>query len=298
MTLPQFDSFSTTTHDGLRLDCQRYGTGERVICVANGIGGTLLAWSPLLEALKESFTFISWDYRGLYGSEAPRSTSALTIEDHAHDLQSVMDQAEVERATVAGWSLGVQVAIQAAADIPDRINGLVLVNGTYGRIFDTAFTMPGSKQVLPLINQAAIAAGPLLPSIMRAGLKVPGLIGLMERTGMVDRRLDREIFWALAKNFPKLDFARYHTMLAHAAAHDGEPLLSTLDQPMLMVVGGRDRMTPASILTTVSEHVPHVEICHIPRGTHYSLIEYPDEVVGAVTDFLERNSAATFKETA
>lgn len=289
MALPTFDHFSVTAADGTRLACQRFGRGPQRVVVANGIGGTLLAWVPLLRALEDRCTFVSWDYRGLYGSEAPADPSRVRITDNASDLAAVMDAAGFADATVFGWSLGVQVAIQAAADLGDRVKALVLVNGTFGRIFETAFPSRWSGKVLPLLNRAAGRLGPFLSPVVGLAVRQPWITQALEQLRLVDKNLDREVFTAIARDLATLDFALYHRMLGEANEHDGEPLLARITAPILMITGERDLMTPHSVTEVVCARAPQTEVLMVPRGTHYSLIEYPEVVVPRVSDFLARH---------
>ena len=287
MSLPVFDTFSVNSFDGTRLQCQRFGHGPLPVIVANGIGGTLLAWLPLLRALEDRCTFVSWDYRGLYGSAPPRDPAAVRITDNARDLAAVLDHEGIDQAVVFGWSLGVQVSIQAAADLGDRVRGLVLVNGTFGRIFETAFPSRWSGTVLPVLNRLVGRAGPAIAPLIGIAARQPWLLPMMEQLRLVDKHLDKEVFTALAAGFQGLDLTLYHRMLGEANEHDGEPLLGRITSPILMITGERDMMTPHSVTTTVKRRAPQTEVLMVPNGTHYSLIEYPGVVVPCVAAFLD-----------
>ena len=76
--------------DGVRLHYQHVGNGDKVIMIANGAGGRLHVFEPLLRHLRDrsmyeegQFTVITWDYRGLFESGKPENdarcdTTALT----------------------------------------------------------------------------------------------------------------------------------------------------------------------------------------------------------------------------
>lgn len=291
MTLPQFERRDIESFDGTRLEMQTYGRGDLTMVIANGLGGTLLAWAPLLRALEDRVRFVSWDYRGLYRSGKPALPENLRIEHHVADLAAVMDAAGTERAVLAGWSMGVQVCIQAAADLADRVQGLMLVNGTYGRIFDTAFEHAASRHLLPLLNRVGQLGAPLLSPVVSYVTHQPWFLPLLARLRLIDEHLDREVFLAIARGFRDLDLRIYHRIMAHVHEHDGEQLLEDIAVPLLLVCGQRDAMTPASVRHTFETHVPHAEVFIVPGGTHYSLIEYPDMVIERITSFLESHFA-------
>ena len=72
---------------------------------------------------------MTWDHRGLGGSERPSDEARITVADHTDDLIAVMDGYGIKRAVVIGWSLGVNVAFEAAQRDPKRIAGVLAVAG-------------------------------------------------------------------------------------------------------------------------------------------------------------------------
>lgn len=293
MTLPRFERRDIESFDGTRIEVQAYGRGDLHMVIANGLGGTLLAWAPLLRALEDRVRFVSWDYRGLYRSGRPAVAENLRIEHHVADLRAVMDATGTERAVLAGWSMGVQVCIQAAVDMRDRVQGLVLVNGTYGRIFDTAFRHAMWRRLLPAVNRACERVAPILPPLVGFVTHQRWFLPLMARLRLIDERLDREVFLAIARGFRELDYRIYLRTLGHVHEHDGEPLLERIRVPTLLVCGQRDAMTPPSVRHVFEGCVPGAEVLLVPNGTHYSLIEYPDLVVDRVAAFLGEHFGLT-----
>ena len=47
--------------------------------------------------------------------------------DHLHDLEALLDQHQISRCLILGWSLGGILALELALRLPERINGLILV---------------------------------------------------------------------------------------------------------------------------------------------------------------------------
>lgn len=291
MTLPALERHDIHSFDGTRLEVQTFGRGDLTMVIANGLGGTLLAWAPLLRALEQRVRFVSWDYRGLYRSGRPALPAHLRVSHHVADLAAVMDATGVDHAVLAGWSMGVQVCVQAAVDMPERVRGLVLVNGTYGRIFDTAFHHGIWRHVLPVLSRVGQRCAPALPPLVNLVTHQPWFLPLMTRLRLIDERLDREVFLEIARGFRDLDFRIYLRILEHVHEHDGEPLLGRIRAPLLLVCGQRDAMTPASVRHVFEEHVRHAEVFLVPNGTHYSLIEYPEMVCERVSEFLDQHFA-------
>lgn len=92
----------------------------------HGITANQLAWQLVADALPET-RVIAPDLRGRGRSGGlPRP---YTLNDHADDLVRLLDALGVERATVAGHSMGAFVAVRLAERHPDRADRLVLIDG-------------------------------------------------------------------------------------------------------------------------------------------------------------------------
>ena len=100
----------------------------------------VLDWASHLEALVEQpfiaewftslarFSRVLWlGTRGV-GMSGPLNAGS-PIESWLHDLVTVMDVAGFERASLVGHGLGAQMALMAAAQHPERVESLVVVNG-------------------------------------------------------------------------------------------------------------------------------------------------------------------------
>src|SRR5262245_41224585 len=97
--------------DGTRIGYQVRGEGPCIV-LATGLGGTYLAFKYLYEALA-GYKTISWDYRGLYTSGAPADPRANTMAHQIDDLMTILAAEQVGDVVMAGWSMGVQVALEA-----------------------------------------------------------------------------------------------------------------------------------------------------------------------------------------
>jgi len=75
-------------------------------------------------------------------------------------------------------------------------------------------------------------------------------------------------------------------MLDRAAAHSAEDLLETIDVPVLVFAGARDRFTPPERSVEMARRIPGAELCIVPGGSHTAPIELPDLFVLRLEKFL------------
>ena len=113
----------TIERDGVRLSYTVEGQGPAVL-VLQGVGLPAFAWSPQVAALRERYTVIAVDNRGVGGSDG--GPEPLTIEAMAADAAAILDHERVERVHVMGHSMGGLIALRVALMNPARVKSLIL----------------------------------------------------------------------------------------------------------------------------------------------------------------------------
>jgi 3-oxoadipate enol-lactonase len=95
------------------------------LVLLNSIGCDMDLWDEVLPALRRRHLLLRIDTRGHGASGAPDGDYRL--EELALDVLAVMDAADLDRAAVAGVSLGGMIAMQMALDHPERVSALALI---------------------------------------------------------------------------------------------------------------------------------------------------------------------------
>jgi pimeloyl-ACP methyl ester carboxylesterase len=107
------------------------GQGEETIILIHGNFSSSLHFSPLLERLPKDVKVLAPDLRGYGDSSYYRRISSLA--DFAEDVYLFMQAKAVKKAFVVGWSLGGGVALELAANHPEAVKKLILINSTTHR---------------------------------------------------------------------------------------------------------------------------------------------------------------------
>ena len=117
--------------DGVALAGERAGAGPAVVLL-HGLTATrryVLMGSRLLE--RSGYEVVAYDARG-HGRSAPADEpSAYGYEHLARDLVAVLDGLDLERAILAGASMGAHTALRAALTAPERVIALGLITPAY-----------------------------------------------------------------------------------------------------------------------------------------------------------------------
>lgn len=278
---------SATADDGTQIAYQVVGDGPETIVLANGLGGRLYSWLGLIGPMQEHFRFISWDYRGLFESAGDQRPRTLAVTEHAADLGAILDAEGIDNAHLIGWSMGVQVSLEFALRQPERVQSLVLINGTYGQVFSTAF-QPFFP--IPLRHNAMHAAmelfigNPALLGSVKIAARTPAeaLFWLRKRIarqrpsrltlGM--RQYMRDVTTTNTGTFLKL----FQELDAHSVYHE----LPEVEAPATIISGAFDYLTPAYQSRHIARRLPNAQHVSLKFGTHFVLLERPAAVLKAV----------------
>jgi len=142
------------------------GAGPPLILL-HGLAGSARWWKRNLPALSRSFRVIAIDLPGFGAS--PRG-HRLVLDEAAEQLAATMDRLRIERASVIGHSLGGLIAGGLAADHPQRVDRLILVDAGFLSLDRSAFrrvTGPAAAlrwtapSLLPVLVQDSLRSGPL-----------------------------------------------------------------------------------------------------------------------------------------
>lgn len=262
--------------DGTRIRFHVIGDGPNPIVLANGHGGTVDVWAPVFQCLPTHCRVITWDYRCQHGSETTKNTP--TIADHYGDLGALVQHLSLQRFGLAGWSLGVQVALQGYRQHREQVGAIGLIHGAHdrllSRVFDGRLNGFGKHAA-----RWASAVEPAFKHIYKAPLR--GLLKrdfsqhLLHRLGFVYDNHDH--LQKMVQAFIELDWSTYIAVASNADEHVTEHWLHEIDIPVFLTVGERDWMTPPSqILPAFSQ----LKTAHLQQfeGSHFPILEEPGRV--------------------
>ena len=123
MEQQSLSGYRTIDRDGVRVSYTVEGSGPPVLLI-QGVGLPGIGWLPQIEALRDRFTVIAVDNRGVGGSAG--GPDPLTIETMAADAAAIIEQERIDRVHVMGHSMGGLIALRLALMSPSRISSLVL----------------------------------------------------------------------------------------------------------------------------------------------------------------------------
>ena len=271
--------------DGTKLFWGVRGHGSAIV-LTDGIGCDGWAWTGVQPALAQHHQTVHWHYRGHGRSGPPQERRRIDIVAHALDLFSVLDNLGIEKAILTGHSMGVQVCLEAYRQRPERVNGIILVCGSYGRVTKTFHGNDSLETILPVARTLVKKYSGIVRGIW--GRMPPRLsYQIAKLTGEIDAlAMSEDEFMAYIDHLASMDPGLFLAMLEHAGTHTAEDMLENITVPTLIISGELDTFTPAVISATMAEKIPGAELFEVRGGTHSAPVEQPAAVSMRIEKFL------------
>ncbi len=112
--------------DGVRLWYEVHGDGGPTVLLIPGWSLPTRAWKAQVPYLARHFRVIAYDPRGTGRSDRPLGTDAYALSEHTADAVAVMDVVGARSVVAFGKSRGAQTALALAAELPARVEGVIV----------------------------------------------------------------------------------------------------------------------------------------------------------------------------
>jgi len=141
---------STETYieaNGLRFHALDWGGRGDWLVLLHGLASQAHIWDLVAPQLIDRFRVIAIDQRGHGLSDKP--DSGYDFATITRDLDAILSALKIDQAWLAGHSWGGNVAVHYAADHPQRVSGLILVDGGFLQMPDHVDWPTAEKMLEP-----------------------------------------------------------------------------------------------------------------------------------------------------
>jgi pimeloyl-ACP methyl ester carboxylesterase len=252
----------------LRLD----GRGARTLVFAPDGPNVLEHYDELTERLASRYAVLRFELPG-FGFSYPRAGYGFTLEEQAGVAVETLERTGRAPYVLAFSCSNAYVALKVAADRPDLVERLVLIQAPswtqeqrWARRID-----PGGVMARPALGQLVNAAAP--------GRLARSWYGIA--LGEEGRRAHFQE--------PALAALRNGACFCLASLIQGSrrtARFAPVAQPTLALWGARDRTHRHSDGRSMLDHVPHAECLEFERSGHFPELEESERFAGALEQFL------------
>ncbi len=231
-------------------------------------------WADAISALDERSYCVAPDLPGHGSSLGLAYPEAYTIEGTAQALLDLLDELEIPRAKLAGYSMGGRLALYLALRYPGRCSALFLESASAG-IVDAAEREARRDADEELARR--LESGDF-GEFLADWYRQPLFSSLARQEGLLQATLEARL-----RNEPG-ELAR---SLRGMGAGDQSPLwgeLAGLQAPALVVAGALDE-TYVGIARRMESLSPRVRTAVVPRAGHNVRLEAPGAYLHLLKDF-------------
>ena len=263
--------------NGMRIHYRDEGdpNGQPIVLI-HGILSSLHTWDEWNKGLTDKYHIISLDVPGFGLTGGPENPNDFS-EDLLHaSFQQFINQLQLNNFILVGNSLGGYISAQYAANNPDNVKKLILIDPA------------GAPQELPFILSLAsmsginsLAANVFPPFIVAMGVK--DVYGDPER--ITKANMDRYIHLSLRPG-AKQAYANTIAMLDEKNSQQ-EPLnFSTITAPTLLMWGERDNWVPVTLSEQWLANISGATLITYSDAGHVPMEEIPQQTLQDVLAFI------------
>jgi pimeloyl-ACP methyl ester carboxylesterase len=224
---------------------QEAGDGLPIVLI-HGLSGSSRWWARNVGPLAERFHVYVIDLIGFGDS---RDGQRFMLDEAAGHLDRWMEQLGIARASLVGHSMGGYIAAELAADAPERVERLVLVDAAalpFGQTFAWHFAS--------LLRELQSLPPDFLPTLLYDALRAgPGTL------------------WEASSALMRADL---------------RPKLERISAPTLLVWGERDAIVPLALGKQLIRHVRGNQLLVIKNAGHNPMWDCPHAFNREVIAFL------------
>lgn len=257
--------------NGINIYYEIHGSGEPLLLIQGTFDSE--AWACQVPELSKKYRVITFDNRGIGGTDAPEPP--YSVEEMAEDTIGLLDAIGISKAHVLGYSLGGLIALELAANRPDRVDGLIIAGSFNG--------------VSPIVRYRT----KVWTEMLRDGVPIDKVyrdfLPWVFPGGFFEDEANLEAFLKSAMNSPHPP--TLHGLIGMAMAitgYYGLKDLSVIKKPTLVISGEEDLSAPAKMGRKIADGIPGSEFAVIEGATHSFIFDNAGRFNGLVLDFLGR----------
>ncbi|MEX2247731.1 MAG: alpha/beta fold hydrolase [Dehalococcoidia bacterium] len=266
---PECDAMPALNIGGIEIFYREAGEGPPVLFI-QGLGVDHRGWAGVVPHLAQRFRCISFDNRDVGRSSAVEAP--YDVIDMMGDAVGVLDALEVERADIAGVSMGGVIAQELAIRHPERVRRLALV---------TTYTSGDPRGTAIFEGQALLRRTLSREEFCR--VTFPNVYSHLDyrRDGFVEEMVRRTVANELWQS--QEAYERHVCAVLGAFTEDR---LGQITAPTLILAASDDILTPARFADVLARGIRGSRRVTVEGAGHGLIWSHPELVAAHIGEFL------------
>lgn len=263
------------TGDRVRIYYEEKGDGPPLVFL-HGWSMSGRVWRFQAEELASAYRVVTMDLRG-HGRSGFAGVD-FAMADFARDVAALFAHLDLARATLVGWSMGVQVALAAWPALRKRLAAMILVGGT--PLFTASVDYPHG---LPPAEAKGMGVRLKRDFNRTMGEFFQGMFAAGELSREQENRIAREI--VMGGKLPEPEAAR--RSLEALASADLRAVLPDIALPVLLIHGSSDTICLPAASRYMADRLQNPRLEILEGVGHAPFLSRPAEFNAIVRGFLQ-----------
>ncbi len=260
----------TVDVNGIQLAYDRRGKGTPLVLL-HGYPLDHHLWDEIAPLLEDTFDLILPDLRGF--GESSTVDSFYAMEDFASDIAGLLDQLGIQKAAIAGHSMGGYVALAFARLFPGRVRGLGLVASQAAA--DSSERKDGRYKSAAEVGDKGISS---VVETMAPKFTADKKLQSFARQSM-ERQQPAAYIGALKAMAERVDSMPFLSSLRHALPGSRG---SAFPFPVVLIHGDADQLIPIDRAREVKAALPQAHFVEIRGAGHMPMMEDKEKTAQAL----------------
>jgi pimeloyl-ACP methyl ester carboxylesterase len=273
-SVPHSESSRFAEIEGVRIHYQEKGEGTPLVLL-HGFTSSTYSWKDVFEPLSRTFRVIAVDLKGFGFSGKPDGD--YTRRAQAQVVAHLLNHLRIEKAWLAGNSMGGEVALNVALANPQRVAGLILIGSAGVEVKGGSSLAPAYVRI-PFVGRVLTALALTTDKLVREGL---------EKSFFDDSKITAErvayYYRPLRTRGGQLAALRARTQ---ADQFPIERDLGRVNARTLIIWGAEDGLIPLAAGRTMNSLIKNSKLVIIENCGHVPQEEMPERVVEEVMSFI------------
>ena len=240
------------------------------IVFIHGVGLTSEIWDPQISFFK-NYNTLSYDLLG--HGKTPLNKTKLTFDDYRKQLLNLINELNLNKIHLVGFSLGALIARDFASKHNDRLCSLIIHSSIYKRT---------ENQKRVVLNRLNLAKTNKLTS------KITSLRRWLTENFIKKNPEIYKKIYAVLENNDRKNFLKSYELFVYY--NDDDSMFKKIDVNTLITTGENDVGSTPEMAVNLSKKIKRSQFIKIKEGKHLCSIECSKDVNIIFKKFIDKNN--------
>jgi len=243
---------------------------RKTLVFIHGVSGSSSAWLPYEDKFSKEYNVLTYDIRGHGKSHRYKKYEDYKIDKFSQDLYDLVNFLKIEKFILISNSYGVFIHLDFISKYKNYVEASIFLGPHFN-----INKMPSAKIFKLFLNIIAKIKFPIFSKKVRKNLDYSKYINTgdfnIPRTIADVSNTSLQVFLMCTKQSYSLDY---------------ENLLGSINMPVLIVSGEKDKIFPIEYAQTMAQKIPNAKIVAIKNTDHIIVLNNYKEVSRAIEEFV------------